>query len=54
MVVMDYMVGKVRVKINDEFCRDRHPEEIRLILEQIGVNASRHFYEAEKRKRMEV
>ena len=38
-VVMQFNVGKVRVKICDDYCRDKTPEDVKEILKKIARQA---------------
>lgn len=51
MVVMEFEVGRTKIRINDEFCRNTEPEEVELILRQIGENAARSL--KRKKRRLE-
>ena len=38
-IVRDFTVGNTRIKIADDCCRDRTPEEVRQILRKIARDA---------------
>lgn len=42
-VVRDFTIGNTRVKICDDFCRDRTPREIQEILERVARRALEEF-----------
>lgn len=49
-VVRDFMQGNVHVKIDDEYCKDKTPEEVQAILDRIAERAYRAIYGAEQLK----
>ena len=40
-VVEDFYIGNTHVRICDDACRDKTPEEVQAILDRIGHNAAR-------------
>lgn len=38
-IVRDFMIGNTRIKIADNYCRDKTPEGVQEILKQIAINA---------------
>ena len=36
-------IGNTNVKIADDYCRDKTPEDVNAILKRIGANALPHF-----------
>lgn len=38
-IVRDFMVGNTRIRIADDYCRDKTPEEVKEILRRISINA---------------
>lgn len=52
-VVRDFYIGNTHVKIDDEYCRDKTPEEVQEILDRIADRAYRAIYGAEQQKKME-
>ena len=49
-VVEDYYIGHTHVRICDDYCRDKTPEQVREILDRIAKNAIRHLSAAEIKK----
>ena len=43
-VVQDYMRGNTRIRICDDYYRDKTPEDVEEILKRIGRIASAHLY----------
>ena len=41
--VEEFKIGNTNVKIADDYCRDKTPEDVNAILKRIGVNALPHF-----------
>lgn len=42
-IVRDFTVGNTRIKIADDCCRDRTPEDVKRILRQIARTAQEHI-----------
>ena len=42
-IVMDFTVGNTRIKIADDYCRDKTPEDVKQILREIARTALEHF-----------
>ena len=42
-VVKDFMIGRTRIMICDDYCRDKTPEEVQAILDRVARNALRAF-----------
>lgn len=38
-IVRDFMVGNTRIKIADDYCRDKTPEDVQRILKEIAQEA---------------
>ncbi|MDE6838531.1 MAG: hypothetical protein K2P33_09045 [Acutalibacter sp.] len=38
-IVRDFMVGNTRIKIADNYCRDKTPEDVQRILKKIARDA---------------
>ena len=49
-VVKEFMLGNTHVKICDDYCRDRTPDEVKAILDRIADNALRAFEAAAERE----
>ncbi|MCI8442539.1 MAG: hypothetical protein HFG27_08415 [Provencibacterium sp.] len=45
-VVSEFFLGATRVKICDDYCRDKTPEDVQAILQRIAENAYRAFQAA--------
>ena len=45
-VVKEMQIGNTRIKICDDYCRDKTPEDVQAILTRIAANALRAFQEA--------
>ena len=41
--VEEFKIGNTNVKIADDYCRDKTPEDVNAILKRIGANALPHF-----------
>lgn len=41
--VEEFKIGNTNVKIADDYCRDKTPEDVNAILKRIGVNAFTAF-----------
>jgi hypothetical protein len=37
--VKEFMIGNTRIRIADNYCRDKTPEDVQRILKEIGHNA---------------
>lgn len=37
-IVKDFIIGNTRIKIADNYCRDKTPEEVQEILRHIAIN----------------
>lgn len=42
-IVKDFSIGNTRIKIADNYCSSRTPDEIRAILRRITRNAQEHI-----------
>lgn len=42
-IVRDFTVGNTRIKIADDYCRDKTPEEVQQILRRIARRAEAAF-----------
>ena len=38
-IVRDFTIGNTRIKIADDYCRDKTPEEVQEILKRIAIRA---------------
>lgn len=47
-VVSDYKIGNTNIKICDDACRDKTPQEVEAILERLKAIAIKHFRDAEQ------
>ncbi len=50
-VVMEFKSGNTTLRICDDYCRDKTPEQVDAILDRIAKNAYRHLYAQEMQKR---
>lgn len=51
-VVREFKIGNTRIKIADNYCRDKTREDVEKILEEIAETALRHIRAAAYREEM--
>lgn len=42
-IVKDFYIGNTRIKIADDYCRDKTPEDVNAILERLSRQLQRSF-----------
>lgn len=47
-IVRDFTIGNTRIKIADNYCRDKTPEDVERILRKIARTAQEHIRAAEE------